>query len=430
MKFSIGASILLALIALALPLGVALGVAGIVSLYLTVPVNAILALMSKVVHTNTANYILLTIPMFVLMAEFLASSGAAEDLLLSCNRMLRKVRGGLAMACIMAGVVHAAATGSSSASAASLAKASFPAMMKAGYKPSFAAGTISIAGTLAIMIPPSVAFILFGVITETSVGKLFLAGIVPGILTALGYIITISITLRLRPDLGPDPSKEIAVASSEEGAEKKGALWPMMALILLVLGGLYGGVATPTEISAIGALGAFLLAVHARRMNTHRFVEAVSGTMRITCMIIAIIFGAHLFGYFVSFSHITDILLKMIADSGLSPTVVMLMLVATYLLMGMVLEQAAIIILTAPITTALVVGLGYDAVWWGVIIIKTVEIGMVHPPLGIVTFVTSNATKTDLKSTFMGTIPYLIAEFCILGVLLAFPQLSLWLAYM
>ena len=192
----------------------------------------------------------------------------------------------------------------------------------------------------------------------------------------------------------------------------------------------YTGVATPTEVAALGAFVAFLLSVQARRMNVHRFVEAVGGTMRITCMVIAIIFGAHIFGYYISFSHITDTLLAMISASGLSPTMVMLGLVFLYLLMGMVMDQAAIIILTAPISTALVMGLGYDPIWWGVIIIKTAEIGMVSPPLGIVTFVTSSATKVDLKSCFKGVAPYIIAELVILGFLIAIPELSTWLAYL
>jgi C4-dicarboxylate transporter DctM subunit len=382
--------------------------------------------LTKVVHSTTANPVLMSIPMFVLMSEFLASSGAAEDLLLSCNRMLRKVRGGLAMACILAGVVHAAATGSSSASAASLARASFPAMTKAGYAPSFSAGTIAIAGTLAIMVPPSVAFILFGLMTETSIGKLFIAGIIPGVLTALGYIVSISVTLWLRPDLGPSPSREEAAASYAPDG-RKGAVWPMLLLIAIVLGGLYLGVATPTEIAALGALGAFLLAVQARRMGQHEFVEAVGGTMRITSMVIAIIFGAHIFGYYVSFSHVTDTLLAWIGASGLSPTAVMLCLVLLYLIMGMVMDQAAILILTAPISTALMVGLGYDPIWWGVIIIKTAEIGMISPPVGIVTFVTSSATKVDLKSCFRGVTPYAITELILLAILVAFPALSTWL---
>lgn len=423
MTFAVGVAILLALMALAIPIGFALGIAGVISLSMLVPAQMIETLLGKVVHTTSASAIMLTIPMFILMAEFLSCGGVATDLLLACNRMLRRVRGGLAMACIVAGAIHAAATGSSAASAASLARASFPAMQQAGYAASFSVGTIAIAGTLAIMIPPSVAFVLFGIITENSIGRLFLAGIVPGLLTTLGYIITISIVLRLRPDLGPSPTEEARVAVAQKG----GNVWPMVLLIVVVLGGLYSGIATPTEVSAIGALGAFLISLTSGRMTRHGFVDAVGGTLRITAMIMLIIISAHVVGYFISFTRITDTLLAWIAQSGMSPTAVLLIVVGIYLVLGMFMDQAAILILTAPISTSLMVGLGYDPIWWGVIMIKTAEVGLVTPPLGLVTFVTASATRTDLRSSFRGVFPFVITELVLLALLLAFPSLTLWL---
>jgi C4-dicarboxylate transporter, DctM subunit len=421
MIITIGTLVLLALMCLGIPIGFALGIAGAITLPMLVPWSSIFALMTSVMHETTASSLMLTIPMFVLMAEFLACGRVAEDLLLSCNRLLRKVRGGLAMACILAGTVHAAATGSSAASAASLARASYPAMMRAGYAPSFAVGTIAIAGTLAILIPPSVAFVLFGVMTETSVGKLFMAGIIPGIMTGVGYLFTIWLTLKLKPELGPDPSREAAAASTES----KGRVWPMVLLILVIMFGLYGGVATPTEISALGALGAFLISIGMGRMSWFDFTHAIGGTLRIATMIMTIVFGAHLLGYFISFSQFTDSLLAWIADAGLSPTVVMLSVVFIYLILGTFMDQGAIIILTAPITTALMVGLGYDPVWWGVIMIKTAEIGLVSPPLGLVTFVVSATTKTNLRSNFAGVLPFVGTEMVVLALLIAFPSLSL-----
>ncbi|HSV84010.1 MAG TPA: TRAP transporter large permease subunit [Ramlibacter sp.] len=423
MIIAFGLFCIAAFLLVAVPIGFALGLAGIASLSTLIPAQSILALMTKVFHENTANSLILTIPMFVLMAEFLGAGGVAEDLLLACNRVMRRIRGGMAMACILAGTVHAAATGSSSASAASLARASFPAMMKAGYKPALAVGAISIAGTLAIMIPPSVAFVLFGLMTETSVGKLFLAGIIPGLITALGYIITISVILWFKPELGPEPGREAVVPIDHE----KGAVWPMVVLIAVILGGLYAGVATPTEISAIGAIGALVISMATGRMTRASFIEAIAATLRISTMIIVIIVGAHFLGYFMSFSKITDAMLAWTAQSGLSPTAVMLLVVFIYLLLGMVLDQGAIIILTAPISTALMVKLGYDPIWWGVVIIKTAEIGLVHPPIGVVLFVTSAATKTDLKTCFMGVLPFLVTELLLLALLVAYPQLSLWI---
>lgn len=425
MTFAIGVAILLGLMILAVPIGFALGIAGFLSLEMIVPTGLIQAIMGKVVHETSSSIVLLTIPMFILMAEFLSCGGVATDLLLACNRALRKVRGGLAMACIAAGAIHAAATGSSTASAASLARASFPAMKLAGYSPGFSVGTISIAGTLALMIPPSVAFVIFGIITETSIGRLFLAGIVPGLLTALGYVLTISLTLWLKPQWGPST----ADAERAAGEQRGGRIWPMVLLIVIILGGLYSGIATPTEIASIGAFGAFLISVATRRMTLPNFLHAVGGTLRITSMIMFIIITAHVFGYFISFTKITDALLTWIAESGMTPFQAVLVVVFVYLILGMFMDQAAVLILTAPISTPLMVGLGYDPVWWGVVMIKTVEIGLVTPPMGMVVFVTASTTKTPLKDSFIGVAPFVIAEFVTLALLLSFPMLTLWLTY-
>jgi C4-dicarboxylate transporter DctM subunit len=421
--FLAGIVFLLLFIALGIPVGFALGLAGIASLAMLVPTNSILALMSKVIHDTSGSYVMVTIPMFVLMAEFLGCGGVAQDLLLACNRMMRRVKGGMAVACVLAGAVLASASGSSTASAASITRAAFPVMKRAGYAPSFAIGTISIAGTLAIMIPPSVAFVLYGLMTESSIGKLFIAGIIPGILTAVGYILTIWLVLWLRPQNGPSKQKEAKLAESEG----VGRVWPVGMLIVLILGGLYSGVATPTEISALGALGALLVSLLTRRMTNKGFVTAIGNTLRTSAMIVTIIFSAHLFGYFISFTQITDAMLHWIEETGISPAAVVLLVVFVYLLLGMIMDQAAIIILTAPITAPLVVGLGYDPIWWGVIIIKTAEIGLVSPPMGLNVFVTSAAARSDLRSGFKGVMPFIATEIMILAILLAFPQLSLML---
>ena len=424
MTVVIGVGLLILLIALGVPVGFALGLTSIAALAQVVPANTIWQLMTNVIHQTTANNVLMTIPMFVLMAEFLTVGGVAEDMLLACNRALRKVRGGMAMACILGGVIHAAATGSSSASAASLARASYPAMMKAGYASRFALGTVAIAGTLAAMIPPSIAFILFGLVTGASVGKLFVAGLLPALMTACGYLLTISLTLRLKPDYAPSNAR------LEEDAAKggsRGNVWPMAALITVVIGGLYSGVATPSEISTVGALGALIISSLTGRMTLKAFVHATGGTLRIITMIMVILFGAQMFGFFVSYSKVTEVMLHWIAMSGFSHTMVVVVMVFTYLVMGAFLDQGSIIILTAPISTALMVGLGYSPIWWGVVIIKTAEIGFVHPPLGVTTFVVASATKTNLQDNYIGVIPYIATELILLVILVAWPQISLLL---
>ncbi len=242
-------------------------------------------------------------------------------------------------------------------------------------------------------------------------------------MTALGYILTIWIVLKLKPELGPSPEDEVRVASEQKG----GSVWPMFLLIVIVLGGLYSGIATPTEISAIGATGALLISLATGRMTRHEFIDAIGGTLRISAMILTIIVAAHIFGYFISFTKITDALLAWISDSGMTATSAILLIVFIYLVLGMFMDQAAVLILTAPISTPLIVGLGYDPIWWGVVMIKSVEIGLVTPPMGMVVFVTAYTTGTDLKSSFKGVMPFIAAEFVTLALLLSFPALTLWL---
>lgn len=237
-------------------------------------------------------------------------------------------------------------------------------------------------------------------------------------------MLTIWIVPKVKPQVGPDPVQQ---AEQAIDSQKGGRIWPMVLLIVVVLGGLYSGVATPTENSAIGATGALLLTLHARRMSRHNYVEAVGASLGITPMIMMIIIGAHVVCDFISFTKITDTLLTWITQSGIDPGQVILIVVGIYLLLGMFMDQAAILIMTDPISNALTVGLGYDRVWWSVIINKTSEVDLVSPPLGLVTFVTASATRRALKTSFARILIFLTGERVTLGLLLAFPQLTLWL---
>ena len=448
MTVAIGIGLLLALIVLGVPVGFALGLAGVASLLLVASPTVVLGLMHQVVHHTASNYVLMTIPMFVLMAEFLGSGGIARDLMIACNRLMRRVRGGLAMACVLAGAVLAAASGSSTASVATISASAFPTMNALGYHRGFAIGSMAIAGTLAILIPPSIAFIVYGIITEESIGELFIAGMIPGLMTAFGFIVTIAICVAIRPDLAPDtfsldrtsgarrpaslsaataPAAPSDVASPEVALEPSGRVWPIIVLVAIVIGSLYSGVATPSEVGAIGALGAFVISLSLGRLTRANFVTAIGNTLRTTTLIVTIIFGALLFGYFMSYTQVTTSLLEWIKDSGLSPTVVLLMIVALYLVLGMVMDQFAIIVLTVPITYALMTGLGYDGIWFGVIIVKTAEIGLVTPPMGLNIFIASATTGVSTKEGFLGVLPFVVCEIIILALLIIFPEIVLFL---
>ncbi len=428
MTLLLGIVLLVIMIVVGVPIGFALGIAGALSFLMVGNAGVLIGLMTGVVHHTTANFILLTIPMFVLMSEFLTAGGVAQDLMIACHRLMRRVRGGLAIACVLAGAVLAAASGSSTASVATMARSAFPTMKALGYHPGFSIGTISIAGTLAIMIPPSIAMVVYGVITEESIGKLFMAGMVPGLLTAAGYIVTIWVCIWRRPDLVP---AMVHHAQDDSGAavslEQKGNVWPVALLIALVLGCLYSGLATPTEVGAIGAAGALIISLAMRRMSKRGFVRAVGNTARTTAMIVTIIFGAILFGYFMAYTQATNAILQWISASGFSPTTVLIAILIFYLFLGMVMDQFAIIVLTVPITYAVITGLGYDGIWFGVLIVKTAEIGLVTPPVGLNIFIGSAATGVPTQEAFKGVAPFVVTEIIILSILVIFPQISLFL---
>jgi tripartite ATP-independent transporter DctM subunit len=434
MDIFLGIGLLLLLIVVGVPVGFALGLAGTISLAMIVSPGIVGSLLGQVVHHTASNYVLLTIPMFVLMAEFLSASGIAKDMMISCSRLMHRVKGGLAMACVLAGSILASASGSSTASVASISSAAFPTMKSLGYNEGFSIGTLAIAGTLAIMIPPSIAFIVYGIITEESIGRLFMAGLIPGIVTALGYIVTIAIVVRIRPSWAPDPKlvkSQILKADSDGEAagelRQTGRVWPMLVLIFIVLGALYSGIATPTEVGAIGAFGALAISLMLRRMTWGTFYVAVGKTLRTTAMIVAIIFGALLFGYFMAYTNVTTSMIEWISTAGLSPYTVLLLVVFIYLILGMFMDQFAIIVLTVPITYAVLTGLGFDGIWLGIVLIKTAEIGLVSPPLGLNIYIASGSTGVSTKEGFTGVAPFLVVEMLILGLLIAFPSISLFL---
>ena len=430
MTIALGVLLLIAMLMLGVPVGFALGIAGAISFLMVGSVTALTGLMQGVVHHTTASFVLLTIPMFVLMSEFLNAGGIAHDLMLACDRLLRNVRGGLAVACVLAGAVLAAASGSSTASVATMVRSAFPTMKALGYHQGFSIGTISIAGTLAIMIPPSIAMVVYGIITEESIGRLFMAGFIPGILTAIGYIITIWYCVWRNPTLVPSQTADERLRAGDQDTAKldqRGRVWPVGILILMVLGCLYSGVATPTEVGALGAIGALIISLLMRRMSWNGFVAALGNTARTTAMIVTIIFGAIIFGYFMAFTQATNTALDWISRSGLPPIAVLAGIMVFYILLGMIMDQFAILVLTVPITYALIKGLGYDGIWYGILIVKTAEIGLVTPPVGLNVFIASAASGVQPGEGFRGVAPFVVTEIIILIILIAFPQISLFL---
>ncbi|MDA3919792.1 MAG: TRAP transporter large permease [Salinisphaera sp.] len=423
MTIAIPLGVLLMLLVLEMPIAFAMMVSATLGLWLIGGESFVSSYLSDVFHDVSASYVFLTIPMYVLLAQYMAKSGMARDVIQASDLWLGRMRGGLAMACVMASAFMAAIIGSSTASCATMSAAAYPTMREVGYDRRVAVGVIAISGTLAIMIPPSIILIIYGILTEQSIGKLLIAGLVPGVLTAVGYIITIAI-LGFR-----HPARMPATSSFDFGQAMRslGPVWPVVVLMLLIIGGLYSGAATPTEIGAIGAAAALLITLLLRRLDKEAFFGALEDTLSTTVMIVTIIIGAMMFGYFLTLSQATQSLFVAITAAGLDPWMVMGLLVVIYLILGMFMDQIAILVLTVPITYALVTQMGYNGIWYGIVITKTVEIGLVTPPLGLNVFVTSGITKVPVSDCFRGVAPFLLVELVVLGLLLAFPQISLFL---
>lgn len=419
--FIIGLLILFLL--LEMPIAIALIAASSVGLWLVGGPTLLASYLQDTYHEVAASYVFLVIPMFVLLAEYMAHSGLARELIRSSNLWLGRLKGGLAIACVIASAFMAAIIGSSTASCATMSAAAYPTMREMGYGPRLSIGVIAIAGTLAIMIPPSVILIIYGILTELSVGKLLIAGLVPGLITAFGYILTITLIGASKPDLVPAGSSfdlRAAAASSKE-------IWPVLLLILLIIGGLYSGIATPTEIGALGAFFALVIIVGLRRITFRGLWESVEQTLTTTIMIIVILVGAMMFGYFLTLTQATQHLIDYITQSGFTPWTVMGLIVFMYVILGMFMSQIAILVLTVPVIYPIVANLGFDGIWFGIIVTKAAEIGLVTPPVGLNVYVAHSITRVPLKDCFIGVTPFIFVEFLILGLLLAFPEISLFL---
>lgn len=418
-------ALLVMLLVLGMPIAFALLVSGMLGIYLAVGFIPLAGVLTLGPYESVASFTLTTLPMFVLMAEFLTAGRFTRDIFEAGDRWMRHLRGGMAMASVGGGVLLAAVCGSSSAAAGTLASAAYPEMKRLGYSDSFATGTLAVVGTLAVMIPPSVGFVFYGILTEVSIGKLFLAGIIPGIITACVYVGVIQWTVRFRPDAAPGV---LPLPPLNERLRALVPVWPIMAFMALMFVGLYTGAATPTEIGAVGAALALVFGLVMRRIGWREFRQAMANSARNSMMIFMIIIGAGVFGTALTLSGLTQALLAFVIDAGLSRWTILLSVVFIWLILGFFLEQFAIQVLTVPIAVPLLMQLGFDPIWLGVLLVKAGEIGVVTPPMGLNVFVVSSVTKVPVNRVFRGIWPYVLAELALLGLLIAFPGLSLWLA--
>jgi C4-dicarboxylate transporter, DctM subunit len=409
---------------LRLPLSFSMGLVGVVGIGFTRGWEPALASTAQVVYETGFAYTLSVIPLFILMGNFVARAGLAHELFAAAEAFVGHFRGGLAHATVAACAGFGAICGSSIATAATMGKVAYPSMKKLGYSDTLSTGVIAAGGTLGIMIPPSTIMVIYGIITETNIGKLFAAGVIPGILTALLMMASIAYMTYKDPEHAPAGKRS---TWPERWAALRG-IWGVALLVVVVLGGIYGGLFTATEGAGFGAAGAFLFALARGRLTWSILTQVLVESARTTAMLFTLLIAATIFANFVNFTSMPGDLKDWITHLGLSPVMLITAMMLVYIVLGTVMEELTMVLLTIPLFFPIVTSLGYDPVWFGVLIVMIVQIGLISPPVGMNMFVLNALLpNVGLAKIYKGCWPFVLVMTLVLGLLIAFPQLSLWL---
>jgi C4-dicarboxylate transporter DctM subunit len=421
---TVGFAALLVLILLRVPIAVAMAVVGVAGTTWLSDWSTALATLRHGPFERATSYTLVVIPLFVLMGYLAARSGISQNLFRAANVWMGHWRGGLAMATVGACAGFAAICGSSVATGATMCSVALPEMRRYRYADSLSTGSIAAGGTLGILIPPSIIFVIYGIMTEQSIGKLLLAGIIPGLLLTVLFIVAIAIVTAVNPALGaPGPR-----SSWGERLRSMVDVWEVLVLFLIVIGGIYLGLATPAESAAFGAVGAFLFGLAKRQLGWRALRGALLETVHTTSMVFFIVIGADLFGYFMTLSQMPMRLAGWLAGLHVAPVVVLWTIILTYILLGALMDELAMILLTVPIFFPVVTALGYDPIWFGVIIVVVVQIGLIAPPIGLNVFVIGGmARDVPLATIYRGILPFLAMQIVLLVVLTLWPGMALLL---
>ena len=421
---SIGLLAMLILAFARVPLAIAMGLVGFAGLWWMRGLNPALASVTSTVYEAGFEYTLSVVPLFILMGNFVTRAGMSRELYRAAFTLVGHLRGGLAMATVMACAGFGSVCGSSIATAATMTKVAYPSMKGHGYSGQLAAGAIAAGGTLGILIPPSTILVIYGLVTETSIGKLFAAGMVPGLLAVFMMCLTISYITWRDPSSGP-------AAERSNWAERFDAMkdvWAVAVLFVIVMGGIYGGVFTTTEGAGIGAFGAFIIALLRKSLNVSVTLDILIESARTTGMLFMILVGALVFANFVNFTTLPSDLKNLVSTHNISPVAVMIAICAIYIVLGAAMEELSMVLLTLPVFFPLVVSLGFDPVWFGIVIVLVVMIGLISPPVGMNMFVVRNMLpELSTATIFKGVMPFVYTLVVVLALLVAFPQIALFL---
>lgn len=407
-----------------MPIGFVMAIIGVTGFASIVNWSAAFNMLAKDFFSTFNSYSLTVVPLFVLMGQLAYHSGLSRRLFNAAYKFIGHLPGGLAIATVGACSLFAAICGSTNATAATMGATTLPEMKRYNYKPELATGVVAAGGSLGILIPPSVIFILYGIMTEQSIGRLFMAGVVPGILLAILFALTILIWAGLRPEIGPPGPR----ASWRERFASLAGTVETLLLFLGVMGGLFAGIFTPTEGGAIGAFGTLSFAAIRRSISWRGIVQALFETTRISCMILVIVAGATVFGHFLAISRIPHDIADWITGLDLPANAVIFLIILVYLIGGCFIDALALIMLTVPIFFPVVMGLGFDPIWFGVIIVLVTQMGVITPPVGANVYVVSGVARdVPLEVIFRGCVPFLIALIVMTVLLVGVPQIALWL---
>ena len=405
-------------------IGAALAAIGFIGYAIIYSADKSLIMVASEAFSQIGNYSFATVILFTYMGCIIAGTGLGDDLFKTADKWMGRLRGGVAIASTVSCGIFGAVCGSSTACALTMSKIAYPEMHKMKYDDSLSAATVAAGCTIGFMIPPSIGFIMYGLITENSISKLFLAGVMPGIVQVILYILVIAVLVRKRPDWAPDNSARV-VTMKEKIASLK-TTWPILVLILVIVFGLYGGIFTATEAGAIGAVSALVLAAVTGKLSKKNLKSVTVDTAKTTGQVVLLLVGAYIFSRFLTITRLPERMTE-IAMGISSPVLLISAICLLYIILGMFLDIYAITILTIPILYPISVAAGWNAIWFGVVLVKLMQIGMVTPPYGTNLFVTSSATGVPLKQLYKGSVPFLLADIVHLILIIAIPQMSLML---
>lgn len=421
----IGILLILVLMLLRVSVGLTLMLVGFFGLAILNTWDSALAQLSSSAYTTANNYGLSVLPLFILMGMFISNTGLGYDLFRAVDRWIGHLRGGLAIATIGASSIFSSISGSANATTATLARICIPEMERYKYKTPFASSAVAAGGTLGALIPPSVLLIIYGALTSEPIGQLLIAGIIPGVTLALLFMLLISLQVRLNPELAPQRVEKVPL--SEKIASLK-SVWPFLLIFIVSIGGIYQGFFTPTEAGGVGAFSALAVALIMRRITFKQIVASLQETMSITVMIFLVLIGASLFSRFLALSRIPVYITNKIESLSVSPFVILLLIILVYIVLGMFLEGIAILVLTMPIIYPIIIDLGFDGIWFGIIMIILINIGVLTPPLGLTVFIISGVVpQVPIYNLFRAVIPVIFVMLMFIGLLIIFPEIATFL---